>query len=371
MNKPLRVLHVIDSLGLGGAQTVLRGYFEQMKDNPDIFLFALRRNPPEIHIEHPNVYVFDSSRKYSLAPLRALRRFVTDNRIDILHCHLIRSGISGSLIKMLFVRSLKLVFQKQGDIFGELKGIDNFIYHTGLWFSKFAVNAYIAVSEHHREASVRLAHIPERKIRVIHNFVDLKRFAPATIYPKAAMRAAYGIPDGCFVFGLAGRIVQRKGWIEFVEAVRRVVGKEPHARFVIAGTGSDEEALRARINAYALGEKVAYIGYVSDMLRFYSLVDCVVIPSHFEGLPLTQLEAMAVGKPLISSDGPGLTEVGEDRRHLLYFPNRDSSALAEKMIEVMNNEPLRLHVVGNAFVRVRDFSINQFISTLNALYQSL
>ena len=98
----MRILHIIDTLWLGGAQTVVKTLFEKQEEKENIFLFALRKTEPLLSVNHKNVFVFPSSSKYSLNPIRKLIRFIHVHEINILHCHLPRSQFFGYLLKQFF-----------------------------------------------------------------------------------------------------------------------------------------------------------------------------------------------------------------------------------------------------------------------------
>ena len=77
----MRILHIIDTLWIGGAQTVVKSIFEKQKDNKDIFLFALRKREINIEINHSNVFLYQSKAKYSFAPIKELRRIIKESKI--------------------------------------------------------------------------------------------------------------------------------------------------------------------------------------------------------------------------------------------------------------------------------------------------
>jgi len=116
----MKILHIIDSLGLGGAQTVVRGIFESQKDNRDIFLFALRRRDITMEIDHINVKIFNSNKKYSFKPLIKLKELIRKEGIEVLHCHLFKSQLFGVIIKIFYFPKIKIIFQEHGKIFSKI-----------------------------------------------------------------------------------------------------------------------------------------------------------------------------------------------------------------------------------------------------------
>src|SRR3989344_3696257 len=112
----MKILHLIDSLGLGGAQTVVKGIFENQRKNKDIFLYVLRKREINIDVDHPNVKIFNSNKKYSLASIQELRNLIEKEQISIIHCHLFRSQVFGWILKRFYFPNIKLIFHEHGQI---------------------------------------------------------------------------------------------------------------------------------------------------------------------------------------------------------------------------------------------------------------
>ena len=108
------VLHIVDSLAFGGAQSILKDYFESRPDDKTLHLYALRVAPRQVKISHPNVHVNPSSARLSMAPLLELRQMVGWEGIGVLHCHLFRSQVFGYILKTLFFPQVALVFHEHG-----------------------------------------------------------------------------------------------------------------------------------------------------------------------------------------------------------------------------------------------------------------
>ena len=111
-----RVLHIIDSMGLWWAQTVAKWIFEWQKDNSNIYIYALRKRDINIEIDHSNVFSDDSKNKFNF-PILKLRKFIIENNIEVLHCHLAKSQIMWWILKTVFFPSIHLVFHEHGQVF--------------------------------------------------------------------------------------------------------------------------------------------------------------------------------------------------------------------------------------------------------------
>lgn len=217
--------------------------------------------------------------------------------------------------------------------------------------------ASIAVSGAVRDSlarhGVRVAH-PE----VIRNGVD----------PAAFPDVKTGRPPHPFTALFMGRLTEEKGIPVLLEAVE-AAGEGPAISLVIAGDGP----LRSRVEQAAARNagRVRYVGHVSEVLTAYRQADVVVMPSLSEGLPMTALEAMACGLPLVASRVGGLPEVVADGETGLLVPPGDPSALAAAL-RVLAADPVRAAAMGDVGrARVADrFTEERMLEQLIACYHT-
>lgn len=358
----MKVLHIIDSLGLGGAQTVVKGFFEAQRDNNDIFLYALRQRDITTDIAHKNIFIDESSLKYSLKPLLKLREIIEREEIEILHCHLFRSNISGFLLKKIWFPKIKLIIHEHGGI-----DVEGLFYRKSVYLIQSKVNKFIAVSRHIKDSLISSG-VKSELIVNVPNFVDLEKFNRDRIaWDIKNERAQLGLKEGDYVVGFAGRIIESKGWREFIEVANKISKISSNIKYLIAGDGKDLSSLRKCIENYDLKNDVIILGHVKNMLWFYSLIDCFVFPSHREGMPMTQLEVLAMDIPLISAASPGLTEVVNIARYPdSYFVTGDIRDLQEKILRKINSNKKE-----EIDVNIDSFSIYNFVKRLSSQYERL
>ena len=359
----MKVLHIIDSLGLGGAQSVVKGIFEAQQDNSDIYLFALRERSVTTPTAHPNVTIYPSSNPYSLLPLLKLRTLIARERIEVLHCHLLRSNVLGWLLKLYFPH-LKLIVHEHSGVVE-----DGWPYSLFLRLSRRSVDRYIAVSRAMAEALQR-AGVPQEKITILYNFVDIKQFDRSRItWSVEQEKDKLAIAPETYVVGFAGRLVARKGWREFVRTAAHMAARGLPVTFLIAGDGKEKGELLRTIEAYRLEQTVRYLGRVENMVWFYSLLDCFVMPSWWEGMPVVQLEVMSLGIPLITNRGPGLDEVVEDKVSGFYSKN-DPALLSEMLVKLYHERAWAKEVGERARRRMADFTQEKYLDAYRALIEN-
>ena len=199
-----------------------------------------------------------------------------------------------------------------------------------------AINAtlIIAVSNRTRAQIMRLG-VDRKKIRVIYNGVDSKKFAATEIKPQIIEQFK---KDRKVVLFL-GRLTEQKGPVQFLHVAKKVLGVYPDALFVIAGKG---ELLPLLINIsieLGIDKNVRFLGYVpdEDQQKIYKIADVYVMPSTSEPFGITALEAMSSGVPVIISKTSGVAEIAKSAIRVDFW---DINAMAQKIIAVLRYAPL-------------------------------
>lgn len=170
--------------------------------------------------------------------------------------------------------------------------------------------------------------IPDNKARIINGSgVNLEKFQPTPLPEKTA-----------FLF--IGRLIKDKGICEYLEACEKIKQIYPFTRCMLVGPyDSNPSALKQEeLNYYINKGIIEYFGEQDDVRPFINQCSAFVLPSYFEGTPKTVLEAMAVGRPIITTDAPGCRETVIDEKNGYLIPIKNSDVIVEKMIFFINNE---------------------------------
>lgn len=364
------VLHIVDSLGLGGTQTILKDYLEGQDAGGSVHLYALRTVPKQIRIDHPHVVVDPSALRFSIEPLLALRRIVRERKIRVLHCHLFRAQVFGYLLKVMFYPGIALIFHEHGRAVGR-EGESRLEALAFRWFLRLAwskVARFICVSEFTRSSLLRLIPRAESITTVVSNPIPVH---PRTgdIPDRAALRRAAGIPDDAFVVGFASRLVERKGWRDFLDAVAILAPKIP-VFFLLAGDGEDRAKVEAHIRNVGIEERGRMLGHIDWMPRFYVCLDCFAMPSHWEPHGLAHLEAQSFGVPIVISRVPGLASTvrGDDA---LLFEAGDVQGLADCIHRVAADKALRDRLAAGGVENAARYSRSHFSDDLEEIYATV
>jgi L-malate glycosyltransferase len=364
MENDMKVLHIIDSLGLGGAQTVVKGVFETQKHNKNIFLYALRKKEITTKIYHANVCISPSTFKYSLRPLKQLKDVIRENNIQILHCHLFRSQLFGWILKKFYFPNIKLIIHEHGQIFQ-----NNFYYNNFIRIAETETNLFLAVSRATRRELIKNAKIQEKKIKVFYNFVDLEKFNKKNITLDIKKeKKKLGIKKDEFVVGFAGRLAKVKG-CEYL--IRSLPYLDFKYKCLIAGDGELRKELEVLTKELKVEDKVIFLGYQENVLKTYSLLDVLVIPSLRESFGLITIEAQALGIPVISSNVPALNEIIINRENGLLFKVKNSKGLALKIKEIKENSKMRDSLTKNSLENLERYSLKEYTEKINIKYKKI
>lgn len=188
--------------------------------------------------------------------------------------------------------------------------------------------AVVANSEGLRQLALRLT--PELSLQVIPNGIDTEEFSPAPAADLAPPRIL-----------CVSRLVERKGVQHLIEAFPLVLQAVPEARLTVVGEGNLLAGLRRRVGELGLGEKVDFVGHLlhAELPSYYRQAGLFVLPSFYEGMSNTVLEAMASGLPIVASGEGGREELL--RENAVMVPFADPSALAATMIDLLQDPARR------------------------------
>lgn len=142
---------------------------------------------------------------------------------------------------------------------------------------------------------------PDKDFGVVNNGIDVGRFA-FDVTRRAAFRASYNFSEKDRLVGHVGRFELMKNHGFLIDAFARLAQVDSHIYLILVGDGSLRESIERKVEDLGLSERVRFLGLVDDMPSFYDGVDCFVMPSLFEGLPFSAVEAQCSGLPCLLSD---------------------------------------------------------------------
>jgi L-malate glycosyltransferase len=357
-----KILHLISNPGLGGAQSLIEGL---VKNNSNHFVYSFYYKKESIFNRLSGRYFYydiNCSKVFSLNILFQLINLIRKNDFKILHLHLLKPLIYSSIIKI-FIPKIKIIYHEHGPIQNEKI---NKKYSLIIKILNLFVDEYILISEATKELFLKKTKISKNKIKLIYNYVDINKYDKNKVtWDIKKERKKLGLNKKDFVVGFAGRLIERKGWKEYLNVAKEL--KSKNIKFLIAGNGDDKDEMLEFIKTNDLNN-VIYLGYVDNMPWFYSLLGCFIIPSHWEPMGLVPIEAQLMKIPVISSDTPALNEIIKDNETGLLFEVKDNNDLSEKIITLYSNQRLRNRLIENALKNAKEFNLDQYMKKINKLY---
>lgn len=236
------------------------------------------------------------------------------------------------------------------------------------------IDTYIAVSRDLQQWLQGFIGVPSHKSRFIPNGVDTDRFRPQ-IAGTTVLSSQW--PTGCFVIGTVGRaqdIKNHHGLIDAFLRLRNMLGEEEASRLrlAIVGDGPLLPSIRERVSKERLDDVVWLPGArtdIADIMRSFSVF---VLPSLAEGTPVTILEAMATGLPIVATRVGGIPEVVKHDVHGLLVPPKDADALAQALLSYFRNPELsRIHGMAGRAAVEHQSSVKAMVASYLELYDAL
>lgn len=209
--------------------------------------------------------------------------------------------------------------------------------------------------------------VPATRLQVIRSSVDAEGCQPT--WPRERFLAEFGLEADAPVLAVVAQLIPRKGHELLLDAWPRIRGRHADARLLLFGSGPLEATLRRRAGTDA-GIRLA--GFRPDLRAFLGHVDLLVHPALREGLGIALLEAQAAGVPVVGAAAGGVPEAVADGETGLLVAPGDGDALAEAVLRLLANEPLRRQFGRAAAVRIRrDFSPAGMVAGYLALYKDV
>jgi glycosyltransferase involved in cell wall biosynthesis len=340
MSETKKVLHVIDSLDLGGAQTFLL----DLVNHHDRTRFI-----PEVAVMHgagvyAKAFMDAGVSVHSLSPLRFppfyipnFWKLMNGGNYDLLHFHLFGANLCAKPIAVMSGHPAIVVHDQCNDASRDQNPL--LLAADAFWNRKS--HRIIAVSESTRRYLLAHEDLDDSSVVTISNGIDTERFRPAIGAQRKQARSELGMPADAFVIGGVGRLVFQKNFLLFLKVASNILKHYPEVRFAIAGTGPLEPILRAEAENLGISSQIIFLGHVSNRQSLYHALDILLITSDFEGTPMTLLEAMASGIPVVASGVDGIAEVCSDGVNSLLALPGNSISFEQSLSRIISDQALR------------------------------
>lgn len=301
-------------------------------------------------------------------PWRELIAYMREWEADVLHTHKFGSNAWGALIAPRARVPVFVAHEHTWSYEGQphRRLIDRHLIAR-------RADAFVAVSREDRRRMIEVERIPEAKTRFIPNGIP----DPPPPDPSHDVRAELGIAPGQPVVGVVATLRPQKALDVLIRAIPRLREAVPSVRVLVVGGGDEPgapEARRLREIAHDLGvtESITFLGMRADVPDLLGAIDVAVLSSDFEGSPLSVMEYMAAGKPVVATRVGGVPDLVEEGVTGLLVDPRDPDGLAAAILDLLG-DPARATAMGEAGRerQRREFSIEATARRVGELYEEL
>lgn len=299
----------------------------------------------------------------------------TKYQVDIIHAHLSNSFNEFAIPRYTKRKNIPLVVKYHGDPERNLGG---FIYKTGVFFyAKYILNKVlsyadiiISPSEYYIDESRFLGKYRD-KIVVIPYGINIKEFDIP--YSKDECREKLGLPIDEDMILFVGNLSPYKGPKILVKAMQKIIKKVPNTKLIFVGSGRMKEELQMLSKKLGVEKYVKFAGFAEGNLKtmYYRAADVFCLPSTMstESFGIVNLEAMACSVPIVASKMGGIPAVVRDGENGLLVPPKDSDALADAIIYLLENEDVRKRMGKNGSEKVENYSWEKIAEETERLYE--
>ncbi len=299
-----------------------------------------------------------------------LYRLVRKMRPHIVHTHTAKAGALGRLAARLAGVPV-VIHTYHGHIFqGYFPSLKTRLFlNTERWLAR-GTDRLLTVSEAVRQDLLRRGIGSPERLSVVPLGLDLDPLIQCEMV-RGQLRAELGVGDVPLV-GIIARLVPIKRHEDFLAAATVVASRIPNCRFLVVGDGELRGRLEARSRELGLGGRVHFLGWRGDLPRIYADLDLVALSSANEGLPVSLIEAMAAGRPVVATRVGGVPDLVEHGVTGLLVSPEDPAALAEATMALLT-DPERRRAMGEAGrKRVHPaFSAERLVEDIDRLYTEL
>jgi len=299
-----------------------------------------------------------------------LVKFIKDNKFDIVHLHSSKAGAIGRIA--CFLCRIPCIYTPHGWAFNmDITSIKKKLYIYIERFLGLFTKYIIAISPAEKYNAVNYKIGQERKIILITNGIDIKRFSK-TETKKYEFRRYLGIEPSVRVIGMVGRLSEQKDPITFVKVAKKIISKYSNVRFILVGDGELRHDVEVLIKKEGISDYITITGWVSNVEQYISIFDIGVLTSKWEGFGLVLAEYMAAKVPVVASNVDGIPNVITNGVTGILVEKGDVDEFANAILKILDNKTLKDSFTQNGYKKVVDeFDINRVIKQHEELYSSL
>lgn len=363
----INILHAIDTTGPGGAETVfieLLSRLDRARYKAKVVIRGKGWVYDELRRQGFEPYIVPAKGSFNLHYLIGLIKIIRKDRINIIQSHLLGSNVYCCLAGWFTRTPVVTTFHGAVDVRGE-KWLKPKLNIVGLM-----AKAIVFVSEKLKHTVLDLGRIPVFKVKVIYNGIEIKRYRPGVPHD---LRTEFEFESDDIVVGSIGNIRSPKAYDVLLRAAKKVVEEKPNVKFVVAGDQKHQDLYQNLITMrqkLQITNNVFFIGFRSNVPQLLQEFDLFLLSSSSEACPVSVIEAMATGVPIVVT-ACGAEELVLKNVDGLTVPTDSPQEIANAILNLLGDEQLRDRLRQNALKSVSTrFSVTSMVEAYGALYNS-
>lgn len=362
---PHRIAFCITDLDVGGAERALvqlvtrldRGFWE-----PHVICLSQEGElVKELEAAHIPTFCLGARTRKNLTVYFRLAKCLKNIQPKILQTYLYHANIMGRFA----ARKAGVPHTVSGIRVAERRG------KLRLWVDRLtqgSVAHHVCVSKDVAEFSIQSSGLHTDKVVVIPNGVDTERFSQA----QAVDLSQFGIPEGAKTVLFVGRLDRQKGPFILLAAVKGILQAHDNVHVLFVGDGPLRNPLHDWVREHNLAANIHFAGQQREIESFYQAADCLVLPSRWEGMPNVVLEAMAAGKPVITTTVEGTRDLISNHVNGLLIPPESPQELAAKLTMLLTDPDQAANLGKAAQTHIqKEFTWENTVKKYDRLYRSL
>lgn len=362
------ILHIIDTTGPGGAETVYIELADKIR-NEGMHSIAIVRGEGWVQQEllkrGIETVVVETRGAFNIKLLIALRAIVKQKRIDLIQSHLLGANVYAALVGWISRTPVVGTFHGMVDLSPKER-----FRRIKLWLMNRGLKASVCVSSALADYVADNQLLNRKRNHIIYNGVDIPRYQRES---SQQLKSDLNLGDNTILLGCLGNIRPAKNYVLMIDALALLHAQYPDLHVVIGGDPKPRlmEKLNSQINAHKLAQHVHFLGHISDSAAYLAELDIFVLCSTSEGFSIATVEAMASRLPVVATRCGGPEEIITHGQDGLLVANNQADQLAQAISELIDDAELSFNLAEKAVSTASTrFSLDNMIEKYLSLYQA-
>ncbi|PKM55427.1 MAG: hypothetical protein CVV00_03970 [Firmicutes bacterium HGW-Firmicutes-5] len=358
MEKRLKILQFVPKLELAGAEIMIENLAKQLKkDSYDVKVVSLYTYQSAItnrlEAEGIQVLYMDKKPKFDFKLFISLFKLIKKEKPDVVHTHLYILPYVMPIAQLLGVKKRvhtihNIAIKENGSM---IRKVNKFFYHV-------CKVVPVSISPMVKDTIIKEYGLKDEVVPMIYNGIQLERCKPKTNYDTR---------DSKVSLLHIGRFCEQKNHKGLIEGFRILRESNKNIELKLMGSGDYEEDIKKLVKSYHLEDCVEFLGLKSNVYKYINEADIFVLPSLWEGMPITLIEAMATGMPIVATDVGGISDmITHDESGLVVKTQVED--LVEALDRLIRDKALRMKLGKNALKKSACFDAVQMAKGYETIY---